>query len=248
MLSNDGTIEVVTQDRGVEYLNKLDESQQAWAGGFGFVSDGTESWCTAYRWRPEESRTSRRFGMGYGATSIEHRDVRVERITAAPPGSSPVVVSDVTLTNLGSEPKKLSHWEYWDVARRPIEINWLVSGTSIKLAPQTARENRDARNALFDETVSYDSAAKRLFLQRDWADKEPRLPREKPSPVDHWPGSPFLARRASPPSDVFVDKAAFFGGAGPEAPAAVQDALAGAGLDRWHPERSKRRAGSHTCS
>ncbi|MFO0567007.1 MAG: hypothetical protein U0263_15170 [Polyangiaceae bacterium] len=46
---NDGMIEVVTQDRGVEYLNKLDEANGAYAG-VSPISDGDA--------RPGARRTS----------------------------------------------------------------------------------------------------------------------------------------------------------------------------------------------
>lgn len=230
---NDGVIELVTQDRGVEYLNKLDETQQAYAGGFGWLSDGDETWCTAYKWRPPAARTQRRFGMGYAETSLEHRGVRSRRLTAAPPGNVAAVVSDVTLENLGSEPKTLTHWEYWDVFRRPIEINWLVSGDTFALAPETARDNRDARNGWFSEAASFDPAASRLSLARAWAGAGPRPPAGAPSAADHHANSPFLAAPLGGVSDVFVDQSSFFG-AGPVArPEAVLFDSAGLGTQSF---------------
>jgi hypothetical protein len=210
-LFNDGMVEVLVQDRGVEHLNVRDEAQGAHGGGFGWLSDGEESWCTAYRWRPPGARTLRRFGMGYGETGMEYREVRVRRVTAAPPGDAAVVVSDVTLENLSQEAKTLTHWEYWDVARRPIEINWVVSGDPFVLAPSSARKSRDARNAWFTETPRFDAGASRLELSRTWAGQEPRLGRDAPSAADHWAGSPFLAVPLGGVSDVFFDQARFFG-------------------------------------
>jgi hypothetical protein len=65
MFFNDGHVEVVTQDRGIEYLNKQSLEQGNVAGGFGYLDDGDTTWCTAYRWRPPGSVTQRRFGMGW---------------------------------------------------------------------------------------------------------------------------------------------------------------------------------------
>lgn len=59
LFANDGTFEVVTQDRGVTYLNKIDEAQHNFGGGFSFVDDGKAPWCTAYKWRPQPSATLR---------------------------------------------------------------------------------------------------------------------------------------------------------------------------------------------
>lgn len=226
---NDGMIELVTQDRGVEYLNKLDESEHAWAGGFGWLSDGEERWCTAYKWRPKAARTERRFGMGYAESAMHHRGVTARRVTAAPPGDVAAIVSDVTLENTSTEPKTLTHWEYWDVFRRPIEISWVVAGDPFTLAPESARDARDERNAWFDEQVGWDAATGRLALRRSWAGPGERPGRDQPSAADHWANSPFLAAPLGGVDDVFVDQASFFG-AGPVAePEAVQFDVSGLG-------------------
>ncbi len=231
MVFNDGYIEVATQDRGVEYLNKADASQSAWAGGFGWLSDGEEAWCTGYEWRPSAATTTRRFGMGYAESSLTYRDVRMERVTTAPVGDMPVVVSDVTLENLdSSSTKKLSHWEYWDIARRPIEINWVVSGEPFTLAPGAARETRDSRNALFDESVSYDATENRLSLRREYVGSDPRPPALDPSAIDYYPNEPFLLSPFGGVSDVFVEKRAFFGGSGVALPQAVASNATGSGV------------------
>lgn len=208
---NDGMIEVVTQDRGVEYLNKLDESAGAYAGGFGWLSDGDETWCSAYRWRPERSKTTRRFGMGYAETSLEYRGIRARRVTAAPPGDVAAVVSDVTLQNLSDSPRRLTHWEYWDVFRRPIEINWVVAGDPFVLAPETARKSRDARNAWFDESVSFDAKSSRIGLTRAYVGETPRPGRDVPSAADYYANSPFLLAPLGGVADVFTDQTSFFG-------------------------------------
>lgn len=228
---NDGMIELVTQDRGVEYLNKLDESKQAFAGGFGWLSDGDERWCTAYKWRPKSARTTRRFGMGHAESSIEHRGVRATRVTAAAKGNVAAIVSDVTLENLGSETKTLTHWEYWDVFRRPIEINWIASGESFALAPSMARDTRDARNDWFEEEASFDPAHHRLELRRSWAGDAVRPKIDEPSAADHYANSPFLAAPLGGISDVLVDQAAFFGAGTVAAPDGVLFDVGGAGLE-----------------
>jgi hypothetical protein len=218
---NDGYIELVTQDRGVEYLNKVDADRGAWAGGFGWLSDGEEKWCTAYKWRPKGARSSRRFGMGYAETWQSHRDVDVTRVTTAPTGDDAVIVSDVTLENRGETTKHLTHWEYWDVGRRPIEINWLVSGETFTLAPSAARTDRDARNAWFDENVSLGDGGSRLELRRSYVGTEPRPPKGEPSAADYYPNDPFLLSAFGAPSDVFVDQSKFLGASGIALPSAV---------------------------
>ena len=230
MIYNDGYVEVVTQDRGVEYLNKFDEAQGNYAGGLSWIDDGSKVWSTAYRWRRRGSRTGRVFGMGYAETVNDYRDVRVTRRTVAPWGNAPVVISDVVLENLSDKAKTLRHYEYWDVGRRTIEINWAVSGKALTTAPASARRLRDGRNALFVEDVSFDSSSGVLGVRRHHAAGVEPTPREEPNFLDYYPGDPFLVALAGPVDDVYVDQADFFGDGGVGLPAVVVERRAGKGV------------------
>ena len=227
---NDGYLEVVTQDRGVEYLNKFDEPRRNYAGGFGYLDDGEETWCTAYKWRPALARTTRRFGLGYAEAQVWYRGVRASRRSFSPPGDAPVVLSEVTLENTSKQTKHLRHYEYWDVARRPIEINWVVSGDPFLTAPADAASSRDGRNAMFDEAVSWDADEKVLGLRRTHAAGTTAPPRAQPNQVDYYPPDPFLAVLVGEPSDVYADQTSFFGEGGVASPAAVAARAAGDGL------------------
>ncbi len=230
MSFNDGYIELTTQDRGETYVNKFDASQGNYAGGFSYLDDGAAAWSTAYRWRPAGSRTTRRFGMGYAEASMEHRGVRVLRRTFAPAGDAPLVIDEVTIENLSNDFRSLRHYEVWDVARRPVEINWVVSGLPFTTVPAEARKQRDDRNALFDEEVRWDPAGSILGLRRTHAAGVAPPPREVPDPVDYYPGDPFVAALVGEVADVYTDQATFFGEGGPGAPTAVASRAAGHGL------------------
>lgn len=230
MFFNDGYVEVTTQDRGMTYLNKFDPDHGNFAGGFGYVDDGVRSWSTAYRWRPEGARTTRRFGMGYAEATTLYRGIHVQRRTVAPAGDAPAVVAEVTLENRSSIERSLRHYEYWDVARRNIEINWLVSGSAIQLAPSSARDARDRLNELFDEEITYAPATRTLHLRRAHAAGVSPPPPEQPHKTDYYPGDPFLAALDAEVADVFVDQEAFFGEGGPGAPAQVAARAPGAGV------------------
>lgn len=219
LVSNDGFVELVTQDRGVSYLDKVGVTERALGGGFGWVDDGEGVWCTAYKLRPRGSVTRRRFGMGYAEAETSHRDVRVVRRTYAPAGDAPVLLDEVVIENLASVPKRVSHYEYWDVARRPIEINWLVSG-QLPRASTRAAEERDARNALFTERATWSPDERLLAVRRRYVGP-PRPPRAEPDEVDRYPGDPFLAAVVGEVARVFTDEEAFFGAGGPAAPDAV---------------------------
>ena len=135
------------------------------------------------------------------------------------------------LENHSGAAKKLRYYEYWDVGRRPITINWVVSGSTFQLAPETARAQRDAENGMFDESVSYDPAARLLGLRRTYTGTDARPAADAPSPVDYYPGDPFLAEVVGTPSDVYTDQAGFFGQGGVAAPDAVVGRTPGQGAD-----------------
>lgn len=221
MAFNDGHVEVVDQDRGVTFWNAYDEARRNYSGGFGWLDDGEATWCTGWKWRPQPSRTTREVGMVSARSSVEHRGVRSERELFAPAGDDAVVLADVTLTNTSDRARTLTHYEYWDVARRNIEINWLVSGDLSPEIPATVRAERDARNADFREALSWDEAHRALVLRRTPVDGVTRPSADTPDPRDWYPADPFLAVLKGDVSGVFTEQAAFFGDGGPAAPAAV---------------------------
>jgi hypothetical protein len=220
LASNDGWISLTTQDRGMTHLAEVDEEKGAFGGGFSFVDDGEATWTTAYKWRPRGSRATRRFGSGWASASLLHRDVMVSRKTFAP-SEQTFLVDEVTIENRSDRPRALRHYEYWDVRRRHVEIDWIVSGKPFVAAPATVAAKRDSRNAMFDERVTWDPGAKLLGLRRAHAPGVAAPPREAPSSIDHYPGDPFLAVIDGDASDVYTDDARFFGGGDPRMPAVV---------------------------
>ncbi|MEW6431063.1 MAG: hypothetical protein AB1730_06100 [Myxococcota bacterium] len=218
---NDGHVEVVDQDRGVTSWNAYDERRKNYSGGFGWLDDGEATWCTGWKWRPRPSRTSREFGMVSARFSVEHRGVRSDREVFAPAGDDAVVLADVTLTNTSSQTRTVAHYEYWDVARRNIEINWLVSGDLSAEIPATVRAERDARNADFRETLTWDATHRALLLRRAPVEGVTRPDAGAPDARDWYPADPFLAVLEGDASGVFTEQAAFFGQGGPDAPQAV---------------------------
>ncbi|GMU60327.1 MAG: hypothetical protein AMXMBFR34_20900 [Myxococcaceae bacterium] len=218
---NDGHVEVVDQDRGVTHWNAWDEARRNYSGGFGWLDDGEATWCTAWKWRPQPSRTERQFGMVSARYAVEYRGVKSEREVFAPPGDDAVVISEVTLTNTSQRERKIAHYEYWDVARRNIEIEWIVSGDLAPEIPARVRAERDARNAGFREVLSWDQAHRALVLRRTPMEGVTRPDAGAPDPRDWYPADPFLAVLSGEVSGVFTEQAAFFAEGGPEAPAAV---------------------------
>jgi hypothetical protein len=227
--SNDGPIEIVTQDRGMTYLNKVDEDAMNLGGGFGYLDDGDAIWSSAYKWRPRGSKTTRRFGMTHASSSMLHRGVQTSRSTFAPGGEAadtPAVVTEVTLENTTSAPKTLRYYEYWDAGRLAIETQWVVSGAAVSGLPARVRAQRDEANALFDETVSWDPARQMLRVHR-----EPKVAAASAaavSPKNDFPEDTFLAALDAPVDRIFTEQDAFFGSGTPVRPETVAARATGA--------------------
>ncbi len=229
VFANDGYVQVFTQDRGATWLNQLDEASQNFAGGFSYVEDGQASWATAYKWRPAGARSRRRFGLNYAESELTYNGVRVRRRVYAPRGEVPAVLCDVTIENLGAAAKDLRHYEYWDVGRRQLRVEWLASGVLNRTIPEQLRAARDALNALWDETPSYSAEQRLLQVRRTPAPGSAgRLPAATAvSPLDVVPGDPYLQAVLGEVAAVYTDQAAFFGQGGVSAPDAVRGRAVG---------------------
>lgn len=226
LASNDGWIMLTTQDRGMTHLQEVDEAAGAFGGGFSFVDDGEATWSTGYKWRPRGAKTTRRFGASSAESTMAYRDVVVARRTYAPDEAT-YLVDEVTIENRGTTTRTLKHYEWWDVRRRHVEIDWIVSGKPFTAAPSTVANRRDGRNAMFDERAEWDEGKKLLGLRRSHAGGVVAPPPEAPSSIDHYPGDPFLAVLEGEASDLYTDDARFFGGKDPTGPVAVVQRLAG---------------------
>ncbi len=221
---NDGATILATQDRGPTLLNAIEPSKKAYGGGFSWIDDGEARWSTAYEHRTKPSIVSRRFGSTYAETRTRHRDIEVSRRLVAPPGDGAMLVDEVTLTNLGSTPRSLRHYEYWDVARRQLRTSWFASGMAASSVPENLARSRDALNELFDETPSWDAATRTLRVTRaPSALGQTKLPPpDAPSDLDARPGDPFLVALVGDVAEAWTDEAAFFGDGDARLPDAVR--------------------------
>ncbi|MFI5302084.1 MAG: hypothetical protein ACHREM_28670, partial [Polyangiales bacterium] len=225
ILSNDGVVQVFTQDRGPTWLDVVDDDQGWFGGGFSWIDDGAGApWASAYRYRPIGAKVTRRFGSSYAETSTEWRSVAVTHRFHAPSGDVPYVVDDVILTNTSDAPVTVRHYEAWDVARRQLQGNWFVSGAASPSFPQTVRNQRDALSAYFDETPAWDPAQKLLRITRTPSSTgATALPApDAVSDLDAQPGDPFLAQLVGDVAEAWTDQSAFFGTGTTRLPDAVK--------------------------
>jgi len=112
---NRGDVELWSQDRLPQWMDKLDPAHDHLGGGFGYLNvDGTVQ-STLYDDRPQGAATDRVFGVGYFAHSQSVPGIRTSEVVYAPFGNDPVLLHDVHITNTSSHSEQVSWFEYWDV-------------------------------------------------------------------------------------------------------------------------------------
>jgi len=223
---DDGYVELYATERAPTWLNRFDEGQKNLGGGFSYVAEGGDVWASAYRWAPAGAQTRRVFGVGYFDTTTSHDGLSVRHRIFAPEGDDPVLVDEVTLTNEGTSGRTFRHYEYWDVNRHQLAIEWVRTG----LGAARSDAARDALNGRFTQAVTWDPAAKTLKATMTPNSGEAVVPRDQPSAIDGYPPEVFLTALEGDVVAYHADQRAFFGSGPPERPAAVAAASPPGGL------------------
>jgi hypothetical protein len=111
-----GYVELYSTRSYHRFANHYDERTRAYAGGFGWVKDGTKTWSTLWDDRPRGSRYERTFGMGYFKKVIEYKGLLLEHYIYLTEGEDAVLRERLIFTNTSRKPKSLTYFNYWDVA------------------------------------------------------------------------------------------------------------------------------------
>ena len=189
----------------------------AYAGGFAYLDDGAEIWSTAFRYRKPGSDIQRRFGMGYYETQTVYRNIRVTRRVYAPYGDYPLLIADVELENLRSEPADVRYYEYWDVNVHQLKLQWLRGDPFFA----GGDEERSAINDLFLPQIVWDDEGRALRFHQQLVDGD--FDPDAVSEIDFAPADIFLADLTTRPAAYYADKFAFFGDGSPGQPQAVRE-------------------------
>jgi hypothetical protein len=192
----------------------------AYAGGFSYLADGTGVWATAYRYCPAGAETQRIFGVGYLETTTTYRDIRTIRRVYAPHGDEAVLLIDVEIQNQRLTPVELCHYEYWDVNRYQLELQWLRTGV---LPTRLGDLKRYAINDEFTPSTKYDDQSRALRFHQEPSSLMAQPPDEI-NTIDWSPADIFLADLGeTPPAKHYTNRAAFFGEGGPGEPSRRQE-------------------------
>ena len=84
--SNDGFVQLWSQDRRYEWANRYQPEARHYAGGFGYLRTGGDVTSTLYPDRPHGARTLREFGVGYFARRTEAHRMRIDERDTHTPG------------------------------------------------------------------------------------------------------------------------------------------------------------------
>lgn len=142
LASNNGSVRVRQDEGGPRFLNDFDPDSEQYAGGLGWLTDGSESLSTWYAggtpW------FERHFGMGYYRKKVWSRKYSADQIISAPFGDDPVLLSQVAIQNLGSEPASLRWIEYWgcqtqEFSFRGFVESWAGLGTPARIRQLNGR-------------------------------------------------------------------------------------------------------------
>ncbi|HEY6317748.1 MAG TPA: hypothetical protein VI462_07660 [Acidimicrobiia bacterium] len=112
---NHGYVQLWSQDRTAQWMNRYDAAQGHYAGGYGYLNVNGRAISTLYDDRPAGAATTRQFGVGYYGRDMQTSGTDVNDVVYAPFGNDPVLVHDVTIVNTTKHTEHVSWFEYWDV-------------------------------------------------------------------------------------------------------------------------------------
>jgi hypothetical protein len=112
---NLGYVQLWSQARAYQWVNRFEADAGHYAGGYGYLRLGDRTISTLYGDRPAGARTERDFGSGYFHRRTASKPVDVNEAVYAPFGNAPLLLHDVTIRNTSHRRVVASWVEYWDV-------------------------------------------------------------------------------------------------------------------------------------
>ena len=137
---NDGRVELWSQDRAYQRVNRNDPQAGHHSGGYGYLRVGDRTISTLYADRPAGARTRRDFGAGYFRRQTVTKPAAVDERVFAPFGDAPLLIHEVRIRNTSGEPLRGDWFEYWDV--NPYDD---AEGRDTQLGLETPRYSRGLR-------------------------------------------------------------------------------------------------------
>lgn len=147
--SNYGHVQVRQDEGSPKFLNDYDAEHMQFAGGFGYLTDGTKVLSTFYSGR--EERFDRIFGTGYYRKTVKGHDLMADQIIFAPFGDDPLLISQVTVKNERDTPADLRWIEYWGCQIYQFSYKSTMMSLATKRPPMESRRRLGRR---FEHNIS----------------------------------------------------------------------------------------------
>jgi Glycosyl hydrolase 36 superfamily, catalytic domain/Glycosyltransferase family 36 len=112
---NEGYVQLWSQARAYQWINRYESGAGHYAGGYGYLRLPGRTISTLYADRPAGARTSRDFGSGYFHRRTAAKPVAIDENVYAPFGDAPLLLHDVTIRNTSHRRLRADWVEYWDV-------------------------------------------------------------------------------------------------------------------------------------
>jgi hypothetical protein len=141
--SNYGHIQVRQDEGSPKFLNDYDPDHQQYAGGFGYLTDGTDTLSTYYPGHAESF--DRVFGVGYYRKTVKGYGLVVDQIVFAPFGDDPLLISQVTVKNERNRDVDLRWIEYWGTQIYQFSYKSTMMSVATKRPPMESRRRLGRR-------------------------------------------------------------------------------------------------------
>ncbi len=244
--SNYGHVRVRQDEGAPKFLNDYDPKRTAFAGGFGYLTDGKSALSTLY---PGGGKTfDRIFGIGYFRKKVADGNYSVDQVIFAPFGDDSVLISQVTITNSGAAEAQLRWIEYWGCRVYQFSFRSFMESSSGRNMHELRREFGDRFESSFrklsdgsglresKQFSGRDPAEERFFaatvaeLEKD--QNTFLTPPDKNAPKlasfdDVNPPPTFLLSLDAPADGFSTSGKAFFGAGGAEHPSSIDQPLDG---------------------
>ncbi len=112
---NEGYVQLWSQARAYQWINRYEPATGHYAGGYGYLRLPDRTISTLYSDRPAGAATSRDFGSGYFHRRTAGKPVAIDENVYAPFGDAPLLIHDVTIRNTSHRRLSADWVEYWDV-------------------------------------------------------------------------------------------------------------------------------------
>lgn len=162
---NEGHVQLWSQARLAQWVNRRQPADRHWGGGFGWLRAGDEVVSTLWPDRPAGAPFVRDFGVGYVRKRVRAHGLDVTQVVVAPFGDDPLLVDEVTIRNTTRRTRAVSWFEYWAVnpfnqysehhrtiaLRRP---EWDPATRTITVAQETSADGDRRPHAIFAAALS----------------------------------------------------------------------------------------------